>query len=243
MRRWTSWLKRMPKGCDRRFDVVNSKPEAEQAVEPPSRIAPRGQDTRNGLLEAAERILIEEGIQALTVRRIGTVSALNPTLVTYHFGTVARLLAELCRLNLEAMLSDWAPLTERSSALGSARDVLEAWLVPLRRPAIFTESGGALVVLDEIASHGDAELRDQLLAAMLEISAAVQAALQPFTPHLDARTLRARVRFLSAAALGPPPRARVSAPLIGDEPLDSSRFLLDFAEAALVVHKNVPGPS
>lgn len=200
---------------------------------PGARGLTRGQDTRTGLLEAAERILLQEGIQALTVRRIGVVSDLNPTLVTYHFGTVAGLLAELCRLNLEPMLADWEVLSDGSRTFATAREVLEAWMVPLMRPAAFTHDGRTLTLLDEIASHGEKELRDQLLEAMLRISAIVQAALKPFTPHLDARELWARVRFLSAATLGPPPRSRVVRQAGQKEPLDGSGYLLAFAEAAL----------
>jgi AcrR family transcriptional regulator len=43
---------------------------------------PRPDATRTRLLEAAERILIEQGVHALTVRRVGAVSGLNGTLVT-----------------------------------------------------------------------------------------------------------------------------------------------------------------
>lgn len=194
---------------------------------------PRGHDTRIGLLEAAERIILEEGIQALTVRRVGAVSGLNPTLVTYHFGAMGNLLAELCRLNLEPMLADWEAVKARDAGFSSLREVLEAWMTPLLRPAAFTSNGRAIIVLDEIAAHGDEDISHRLLAPMRDMSARVQSALRPYVSHLSQRELRARVRFLSAATLGPPPRARVVEVEPGEQQIDGIEFLLNFAEAAL----------
>jgi AcrR family transcriptional regulator len=188
-------------------------------------------DTAQSLLAAAEQVLIEEGIQALSVRRIGTVSGLAPTLVTYHFGTMASLLAELCRLNLEPMLKAWQPLEQGRFA--TMRQLLEAWLAPLLFPSAFVPEGRALIVLDEIASHGDTEIREMLLASMMSLSGKLQAALHPFVPHLSPQALRARVRFLSGAALGPPPRNRRLAGERGAPPLDGIDYLLDFAVASL----------
>lgn len=190
------------------------------------------EDTRTRLLKAAENILICEGAHALTVRRVGAVSGLNPTLVTYHCGTVAGLLGGLCRLNLEPMMDGWAALSGEPTP-SSLGDTLRIWLGPLLQPAAFTPGGRALVVLDEIAAHGDPELSARLLEAMVAISARVHAALLPILPHLDARELRARLRFLAGAALGPPPRARSTDAALGEEPLDSLRYLCAFAEAAL----------
>lgn len=200
---------------------------------PAEAIQTRGQDTRIGLLEAAERIILEEGMKALTVRRVGAVSGLNPTLVTYHFGTMGNLMAELCRMNLEPMLAEWEAVKARNVSFSSMREVLEAWMTPLLRPAAFTANGRGLIVLDEIAAHGDHEMSRQLLKPMLDLSSRVQAALKPYTSHLSAGELRARVRFLSAATLGPPPRARIVDAGPGEQKLDGIEYLLNFAEAAL----------
>lgn len=191
----------------------------------------KGEETRQILLEAAEKILFDEGIQALTVRRIGAVSGLAPTLVTYHFGTINGLLSEVCRHNLEPILAAWTPLDE--GGFDDLRDLLKAWLAPLLLPSAFVTGGRALVMLDEIAAHGDVEFRDLLLAPMLEISGKVQAAIRPFVPHLDARSLRARVRFISAATLGPPPRNYRLQAEQGSASLDDISYLTAFAYAAL----------
>jgi AcrR family transcriptional regulator len=190
------------------------------------------QETRAALLQAAERILVTEGIHALTVRHIGAVSGQAPTSITYHFGTIAGLLSELCSLNLDPMLEDWKAIEERH--FDRIEDVLRAWMTPLMRPAACHTNGRALIVLDEIASHGDAVMQDRLLKPMLALSVKVQEALRPYVPHLDSRSLRARVRFLSAATLGPPPRTRAISIKQGERPLDSVDYLIDFAVASLM---------
>jgi len=194
------------------------------------------EDTRTRLLKAAENILIREGVHALTVRRIGAVSGLNPTLVTYHHGTIAGLLGELCRLNLRPMMEGWMALGDEQASPSPLGDTLRIWLGPLLQAAAFTPGGRALVVLDEIAAHGDPELSRQLLQAMVTVSERVQRALRPLTSHLDPRELRARLRFIAGAALGPPPRVRAKDMASGEEPLDSLRYLCAFAEAALSPH-------
>jgi AcrR family transcriptional regulator len=191
-------------------------------------------ETRTRLLEAAERILIEEGVHALTVRRVGAVSGLNGTLITYHFGTVPGLLSELCRVNLDPMLKDWEGLNSKAMKNSSLKTILEAWLGPLIRPSAFVKGGKSVIVFDEIASHGDPALSGQLLEAMLAVSRNVQKALKPHLPHLDSQELRARVRFISAACLGPPPRVRLSEQTATMQPMDGLGYLLSFAEGALL---------
>lgn len=162
--------------------------------------------TRNRLLEAAERILITEGTHALSVRRVGTMADLNPTLVTYHFGSVCGLLIALCHLNLDPMVAAWAmsPASE-----GERLDaILGWWLAPLMRPAAHDPEGRALLVLDEIAAHGEAEPRTLVMEAMSRISEQVQGALGPLLPHFTPAELYQRLRFIAGAALGPPPRQR-----------------------------------
>jgi len=163
----------------------------------------RSEETRIRLLQAAERILLERGIHALTVRHVGDVSGFNGTLVTYHFGSIVGLLTELAERNLAPMIADWATLPPAGAPLD---ETLAVWLRPLLRPAAFNPEGRALIVLDEIAAHGSAELSGRVMVAMGGIGAAVQQALAPQLPRLDDTTLRARLRFIAGAALGPPPR-------------------------------------
>jgi AcrR family transcriptional regulator len=190
--------------------------------------------TNERLLRAAEQILIDEGVHALTTRRIGAVSGLNPALVAYHFGSVRALLAELCRRNLDPMQAEWRQLDQAAPDLPLA-DLLTIWLKPLMSPAAFNPHGRALVVLDEIASHGEEELSALLLDAMTVTAVTLLRLLQPHIPDITAVELRARLRFIGGAALGPPPR-KLS---YSGADMVSLPLLVAFARAALTGGRSV----
>lgn len=177
------------------------------------------QSTSTKLLAAAEQVLLSAGVTGLSVRRVGEVSGLNPTLITYHFGTVAGLLDQLCERNLAPMLAAWDGLD--GSATDDPHGLLRRWLAPLLAPAAFTAHGRALVVLDEIASHGEPALRDRLFAEMAGVARRVRLSLAPHLPHLDDAELAGRMRFIAGAALGPPPRSRAPETKAGDAALDA----------------------
>lgn len=186
-------------------------------------------NTRTKLLAAAEAILVASGITGLSVRKVGDEAGVNPTLVTYHFGSIGNLLDELCRLNIEPVLAGWAMLEYASNP----DDILRIWLEPMLRPAAFTPGGRALVVLDEIAAHGEGDLRARVLIEMDANGRRLRAALLPHCNGLDEEELRARLRFISGAVIGPPPRSH-GAPVLADgRKLDDLSFLLPFARAAL----------
>lgn len=181
------------------------------------------------MLAAAEHILVERGVTGLSVRKVGDKAGVNPTLVTYHFKTIENLLGELATRNLAPILSAWEGI-----APGMPLDeILHTWLLPMQAPACFTENGRALVVLDEIAAHGEGMPRRRVIEAMESFVARLRDAIQPHCPHLSPDELRARLRFISGAVLGPPPRTHGGAKLPGGKALDDPEYLLAFARAAL----------
>ncbi len=195
-------------------------------------------DTRGRLLAAAERILVEEGVHALTVRHVGKISGLNPTLITYHFGTVAALLQELCERNLAPMLAKWdqlsTPLPQVPAPGEDAIDmVLRRWLEPLLGKAAFNKQGRALDVLDEIASHGDPKLRSAVMEPMADVADRLKTALTPLLPHLSEEELAMRLLFLAGATLGPPPRMRAQGSMEMRATRNALPALMRFARAAL----------
>ncbi len=175
--------------------------------------AGNGDDTRTAFLRAAERILIVDGLNALSSRRIGAASGQNATLITYHFGGMDNLLAELCRLNLGPMIEEWrpldAPLPEGQPALDS---LLIHWLRPLWRPAAFNTEERALVVLDEIASHASDEVRAPVLKNMVTINDKVLDICAGLLPNLKRSTLRMRLRLIGAMTMGNAPRSSARNP-------------------------------
>ena len=189
-------------------------------------MSPPASETRTKLLAAAEQILVQRGITGISVRKVGEAAGLNPTLVTYHFGSLGALLEELRDRNLGPILAGWEGLDQRDGLDA----VLRGWLAPLLMPAAFTESGRALVVIDEIAAHGEGDLGAGVLAAMLSFSRGLRALLLTYCPALDEAEMRARLRFISSAALGPPPRGRG---MTGVGVADELEYLVRFAHAAL----------
>lgn len=192
-------------------------------------------DTRSALLAAAETILVEQGVNALSVRRVGSAAGLNPTLVTYHFKSILKLLDELCSLNLDPMIADWKVIGAKDNpdAPLTLDDTLLCWLGPLTRPAAFTTNGRALAVLDEISAHGEMELRSKVLTAMNEFGVRLYGAIALLLPDMPEYELRARLRFISGSALGPPPHPLSNPPSDGSTRLDDLKYLLPFARAAL----------
>lgn len=193
-------------------------------------------DTRTKLLAAAEKLVVEQGLTGVSVRKVGDIAGVNPTLVTYHFKTLGKLLDEVCSLNLDPVLAEWQAVdTAKAEGMDA---VLRAWLEPMQRAAAFTQGGRALVVLDEIAAHGESALRLKVLRTMEAFSLRLQTAMAPHCSHLENDELRARLRFISGAVLGPPPRSH-SALLTGTgltgagRPIDDLAYLMDFARAAL----------
>ncbi|MEL1251314.1 TetR/AcrR family transcriptional regulator [Aurantiacibacter gilvus] len=185
--------------------------------------------TSERLLAAAEQILVERGVTGLSVRKVGDQAGVNPTLVTYHFKTIENLLAELARRNLAPIFARW-DIIQPGMPLDEA---LSLWLVPMGTPAHFTPGGRALVVLDELAAHAEGAPRKLVLKALATFVVRLRETLHPHFPHLDEGELRARLRFISGAALGPPPRTHGAPALPDGRALDDPVFLLAFARAAL----------
>src|SRR5690606_7336781 len=96
-------------------------------------------------------------------------------------------------------------------------EVLRLWLAPMLHPAAFTPTGRALAVLDEIAAHGELGLRTRVLGEMEAFSVRLRAVLAPLLPGLSEHELRARLRFIAGAVLGPPPRTYSAPPSDGSK--------------------------
>jgi AcrR family transcriptional regulator len=194
--------------------------------------------TRRRLLQASELLIVREGVHALTIRRIAAAANANSALIGYHFGGVAGLLSELARLNSQAILAEQTRRFDEAQAEPTVERLLEAFLRPLWREAALNPGERALVVVDEIVSRAEPELRRQVWAWFAEAARPFHAALLALLPELGAEALRLRLRFLSAAALDMPPRSSRSAlaPPEDEAGGEAARFaeFLAFARGALL---------
>jgi AcrR family transcriptional regulator len=90
----------------------------------PSRRSPTGDsDTRTALLDAAERLMLDEGYASVTSRRVAGAAGLNAALVYYYFGTMDELFLSVFRRRAEWMLE------RQSEALTSEQPLWALWKV------------------------------------------------------------------------------------------------------------------
>lgn len=111
--------------------MLNSTRSAAKRQRPRSRELPA--DTRSRILDTAERLFAERGVDAVSVRAVLKEAGVNAALANYHFGSREGLIDELLRTRV-------APLAEeqvRAIAAADARegdatleDVLWAWVAP-----------------------------------------------------------------------------------------------------------------
>jgi AcrR family transcriptional regulator len=85
------------------------------------RIGAETSKTRSALLDAAERLMLEEGYAGVTSRRIAAAAGLKPPLVHYYFRTMDDLFLALFRRR-----ADWG-LDRQTSALGSTQPLWSLW--------------------------------------------------------------------------------------------------------------------
>lgn len=84
--------------------------------------------TRERLLTAAERLLLTERYEEVSVRRICAEAGANAAAVHYHFGSKESLLAALLEDRLGALWAD--RLTEATAAPRAVAEIVDAVLTP-----------------------------------------------------------------------------------------------------------------
>lgn len=92
--------------------------------------APPRPDTRERILDAAERLFAERGIDAVSMRSVLAAARLNVSLVHYHFGGRDGLLEALLRRRLGPVTEERLRRLREAQARGSAataEDVLRAY--------------------------------------------------------------------------------------------------------------------
>ncbi len=88
------------------------------ATDPPlRRIGSAGSKTRARLLDAAERLMREEGYAAVTSRRVAAEAGLKPQLVHYYFRAMDDLFVELFRRGAEANMVEFERAVAKDGSL------------------------------------------------------------------------------------------------------------------------------
>lgn len=186
------------------------------------------ESSRTRLLAAAERLIIDEGLKALTIRRVAAATGLNSALITYYFGSVEGLMRELGRLNLEPLLDQWSKSPDAGAGLDA---VLKGYFAPMWAPAHFCSDERAIVLLDEIVAHGDPGVRDDIARSLIPPFQRALQALSALVPQFSVEEAAARLSFATAGALGMPPRSRARTLFSEQRPHGNLEDALRFAKA------------
>lgn len=100
------------------------------------RAARETEDTRARILDSAERLFAERGIDAVSVRAVLEAAGVNAALAHYHFGSREGLIAELLRTRVGPLVNEQLQRLDEVEARGegaSLEDVLRAYFVPAAR--------------------------------------------------------------------------------------------------------------
>jgi TetR/AcrR family transcriptional regulator len=136
----------------------------------PRRIGAVDSKTRALLLDAAERLMLEEGYAAVSSRRVASKAGLKPQLVHYYFRTMDDLFLAVYRRRAEQSLELYA------LALASHRPLRALWQLSTDpRGTAFTMEFAALAnhrkaIRTEIAQHAERFRKMQLdaIASVLD---------------------------------------------------------------------------
>jgi AcrR family transcriptional regulator len=138
----------------------------------PRRIGSSDSKTRAQLVDAAERLLLDEGYAAVTSRRVAALAGLKPQLVHYYFRTMDDLYIEVFRRRAEKDLAR----AERAIAEDGSLTALWAMNTDPRGAAFITEFAALAnhrkVIRAEIARYAERFRAAQLGAFKAALAAA-----------------------------------------------------------------------
>jgi AcrR family transcriptional regulator len=160
-------------------------------------------DTRESLLEAAEELFSEHGIQASSVRAITQHAGANLAAVNYHFGSKDGLVRAVFARRLKPMSEERLRELDGCdlSAPDAVEQVLVAFLKPVLRMAKETPEGarGFARLMGRAFSEPNEEVRQAILGELSESIHRFLAAFSQLLPHLPQDELIWRFHFVGGA--------------------------------------------
>ena len=160
-------------------------------------------DTKERILNVAERLFADRGFPATPLRDITSEAGVNLASVNYHFGSKAALLTAVLERRLRPVNARRLELLDAiESAAGNgapnAEDVIRAFLSPpfQKRQEWGTGGDNFLRLMGRIHSETNEEFRANLFQQFDGVSRRFGKALRRALPHLDATDVGWRMLFL-----------------------------------------------
>lgn len=165
-------------------------------------------DTREALLDAAEKLFSEHGIQASSLRAITQQAGANLAAVHYHFGSKEGLVRAVFSRRLKPLSEERTRLLQACDLSGGAEgdgveQVLRAFIAPLLEMARETPDGARdfAQLVGRAFMEPTEEIRLMLMHEFKASAEGFLAALRQLLPYLPERELVWRFHF-TAGAMG-----------------------------------------
>ncbi|MBZ0113756.1 MAG: TetR/AcrR family transcriptional regulator [Thermoanaerobaculia bacterium] len=157
--------------------------------------------TRQRLLAAARKVLLEEGLEAASVRSVTTEARANVAAIHYHFGSRDGLVREVVGEAARNLSAAWSLEAEDDDSI-RLESVLETFLSSL----IKNRPRAALVARALVGS--DARLRNAVSAELARGLASLESIIARLEPELERRSIHlALCQVLGSSLLWLPDRA------------------------------------
>jgi AcrR family transcriptional regulator len=156
--------------------------------------------TQDRILNSAERLFSERGIDGVSLREITTDSGVNSASLHYHFGSKIAVLERIFELRAAPIAEERERLLSQLKTNRQGRPKVEDVLYAFLRPALEsqeTADGDSFRMLRARLAFEREEVRRRVLDKAFNRSS--QMALQALAlalPHLDAQELHWRFHFL-----------------------------------------------
>jgi AcrR family transcriptional regulator len=161
-------------------------------------------DTREALLDVAEKLFSEHGIQASSLRMITQQAGANLAAVHYHFGSKEGLVREVFSRRLRPLEEERFRLLEAADLAGGSEgkgieQVIHAFVAPvirrMREPP--GEEHPFAQLMGRVFSEPSEEVKSMLVQEFKPTADRFQAALRQLLPHLSEQELMWRFHFLA----------------------------------------------
>ena len=160
-------------------------------------------ETKERLLNAAERLFAEKGIQATSLREITAEAGANLAAVNYHFGSKEALIRSVLDRRLQPLNGErLRQLEEAEAAAGEAGPEIDAILTALVGPAFRLgddDQHDFAALISRLHFETDENITELLVESFGEVQRRFFDALQRALPELSPRQLFFRLHFAIGA--------------------------------------------